>query len=107
MLTHENDDVRYQRKGNYTQENTRIQSASNAGWNSQTGYAKPNNSGNVDPYRRRQNELASGVLEQTDYTQYAPLAKKQVDMDNIDRDQQVRPSTAKKPSPKKSYEMRQ
>lgn len=76
VLTHQDDDVRYQRKGNYEKEGSRLQSASNAGWNAQTGYAKPVNSGKVDPYRRRQNELGSQVLEQTDYSQYAPLGKK-------------------------------
>jgi len=27
--------------------------------------------------------LASSALEQTDYSQYAPLVKKQVDVDNV------------------------
>ena len=55
--------------------------ASNANWAAQTGYQKPLNAGAVDAYRMRQNQLASGVLEQTDYSQHAPLMKKQRDPD--------------------------
>lgn len=42
--------------------------ASNASWNNQNGYAKPQNTGKVDAYARRQDQLSSNVLEQTDYS---------------------------------------
>tara|TARA_B110000305_G_scaffold237018_1_gene299505 strand:+ start:1013 stop:1159 length:147 start_codon:yes stop_codon:yes gene_type:complete len=47
--------------------------ASNASWNNQNGFAKPVNTGSkVDPYARRQDQLSSNVLEQTDYSAYKP-----------------------------------
>lgn len=99
--------MRYARKGNYDGgDNTRILSASNAGWNAQSGYQKPVNSGNVDPYKRRQNELSSGVLEQTDYSKYAPQAKKQADMDNLGVHPDVAPTPAQKSTPKVDYNMK-
>ena len=57
--------------------------ASNASWNSQNGYQKPINAGKIDAYRMKQNQLTSGVLEQTDYSNYAPLSKNKVDMNNL------------------------
>jgi hypothetical protein len=75
--------VRNSRKGTYSQGGARIASASNAGWNAATGYSKPVNTGNVDAYKMRQNQLASSALEQTDYSQYAPINKKKVDVDNV------------------------
>jgi hypothetical protein len=83
VLTHQDESVRDSRKGNYSQGGSRIGAASNSGWNAPTGYAKPNNTGKVDPYKMRQNQLASSALEQTDYSQYAPLNKKKIDIDNI------------------------
>ena len=60
---------------NKTQEKAPM--ASNSAWNAQGGYKKPQNSGKSDPYKMRQNQLASnGVLEQTDYSNFAPLQKK-------------------------------
>ena len=53
ILTHQDEDVQGSRKGNYSNAGSRIQSASNAGWNANTGYAKPNNTGNIDPYKSR------------------------------------------------------
>lgn len=68
VLTHEDESIRESRKGNYEKGGARITSASNVGWSSQSGYAKPVNVGKVDAYQRRQNELGSQVLEQTDYS---------------------------------------
>jgi len=42
------------RKGNYSQGGSRLASASNAGWNANTGYAKPDNTDSkIDAYKRR------------------------------------------------------
>ena len=72
--------------------------ASNAGWNSQNGMSKPINAGKVDAYRLRQNQLGSSVLEQTDYSHFAPMQKKQVDMNNFgaDRNRVTSPKKATK-----------
>ena len=47
----------------------------------------------------RQKELESNVLEKTDYSQYRPISKKQVDQDNFGHkpDGPLRPTTGKKP----------
>jgi hypothetical protein len=37
----------------YSQGGARISSASNAGWNSNTGYSKPVNTGDIDAYKMR------------------------------------------------------
>lgn len=83
VLTHEDPTLREERTAQYDAQKTRISQASNAGWNAQTGYQKPINAGKVDAYRMRQNQLHSEVLEQTDYSNYAPLGRKQVDMNNM------------------------
>lgn len=76
--------MRDSRTGTYSQGGARLASASNAGWNAATGYSKPVNTGNVDAYKMKQNQLASSALEQTDYSKYAPSNKKKVDVDNIE-----------------------
>ena len=43
------------------------------------------------------------MLEQTDYSQYAPLGKKQVDMDNMGVHPDVKPAPAEKAPPKTNY----
>ena len=55
---------------------------SNASWNAQAGFSKPHNTGKVDAYQMKKNQLTSNVLEQTDYSQFAPMTKKSVDMNN-------------------------
>ena len=84
ILTHEDENVKGSRKGNYSQGGSRLASASNAGWNASTSYSKPVNAGKIDPYKMKQNQLASNAFEQTDYSQFAPINKKKIDMDNID-----------------------
>jgi hypothetical protein len=37
---------------------------------------KTTNSGNVDAYRQRQNQLGSSAFEQTDYSAFEPMSKK-------------------------------
>lgn len=78
MLTHQDESIREARKGAYTtQGGQRLQAASNVGWNSATNYAKPaNNVTKVDAYKKRQEQLGSKVLEQTDYSHLAPATKK-------------------------------
>ena len=55
---------------------------SNASWNAQAGFSKPQNTGKVDAYQMKKNQLTSNVLEQTDYSQYMPMTKKSIDMNN-------------------------
>jgi hypothetical protein len=57
--------------------------ASNAGWNAQNGFAKPNNSVKQDAYMLKQRELESNVLEQTDYSEFKPLNKRKADINNF------------------------
>ena len=81
VLTHQDSEVREQRKGTYSQGGARQLAASNAGWNAATNFAKPvNTSTKVDAYKMRQNQLGSNVLEQTDYSKYAPEKKKPIDL---------------------------
>ena len=54
VLTHDDDNLRNERLQSY-QNNPRINSASNSGWNAQTAFAKPNNTSQVDAYKMRQN----------------------------------------------------
>jgi len=57
-LTHEDESLRNARKGTYDQGGERAFMATNASWNNQNGFAKPNNTGGkVDPYARRQDQL--------------------------------------------------
>ena len=99
VLTHQDEDMKNSRKGTYSQGGARIASASNAGWNAATGHSKPVNTGTVDAYKMRQNMLASNAFEQTDYSQYAPVSKKQVDVDNIVPVVHEKPKTAAEPKP--------
>jgi hypothetical protein len=63
--------------------NARAQGGSNVSWNAPTTFAKPSNvGGRIDGYRQKQNQLASSALEATDYSEYIPLSKKNVDMNN-------------------------
>ena len=55
---------------------------SNASWNAQAGYSKPTNSGKIDAYQMKKNQLTSNVLEQTDYSHFTPMTKKSIDMNN-------------------------
>jgi hypothetical protein len=61
----------------------RLAMGSNASWNAQAGFSKPANAGKIDAYQMRKNQLTSNVLEQTDYSQYAPMTKKAIDMNNL------------------------
>ena len=97
VLTHADDDFRKERDAGFNTENcARIASGTNAGWSAQTGLQKPINAGKVDAYRLRQNQLNSQVLEQTDYTHFAPMQKKQIDMDNFHHQTDKRTGPANK-----------
>lgn len=63
VLTHADSTLHDQRTKNYDKSNKRIDMASNAGWNAQNGFAKPNNSVKQDAFKLKQRELESNVLE--------------------------------------------
>lgn len=84
VLTHADDDVRAARDAAWDNSTApRIAMGSNASWNAQAGFSKPANAGKVDAYQMRKNQLTSNVLEQTDYSQFAPMTKKSIDMNNL------------------------
>ena len=60
----------------------RVAMGSNASWNAQAGFSKPVNSGKVDAYQMKKNQLTSNVLDQTDYSHFTPMTKKSIDMNN-------------------------
>jgi len=99
VLTHEDDNLRNERYAAFDRTKKREFQASNASWNAQTGLAKPTNAGAVNAYSMRQRELESQVLEKTDYSQYRPMHKKQMDQDNYGHkpDGPPRGITGKKP----------
>ena len=41
------------------------------------------NKGGVDTFKQKQKQMGSNVFEQTDYSDFAPLQKSKVDMNNI------------------------
>ena len=41
------------------------------------------NAGNVDTYKAKQNQLGSSVLPANDYSNYAPIQKPNIDMNNF------------------------
>lgn len=84
ILTHQDSKVREERNAQFHNDGKRLGMASNSAWNAQGGFSHPVNAGKVDPYRMKQNQLHSGVLEQTDYSGFEPMRKKQLDMNNID-----------------------
>ena len=73
---------------NFNREAGKVKFGSNDGWMAQGGLARPVNVGSthINTYNRRQNELASQVLEQTDYRGYEPLNKATVDINNYGHD---------------------
>lgn len=80
VLTHQDDSLRQQRTAvNNGGEKSKM--ASNAGWNTPAA-SKPKNVGGVDPYKMKQSQLGSSVLEMTDYSGYSPLIKKNADINN-------------------------
>jgi len=84
VLTHADDDLRGARDAAWDNSTApRLAMGSNASWNAQAGFSKPANAGKVDAYQMRKNQLSSNVLEQTDYSQFAPMTKKAVDMNNL------------------------
>ncbi|MEC8142305.1 MAG: hypothetical protein VX071_02305, partial [Candidatus Thermoplasmatota archaeon] len=100
VLTHADDDMRAARDAAWDNTNApREAMGSNASWNAQAGFSKPVNAGKVDAYQMKKNQLTSNVLEQTDYSQYAPMTKKAVDMNNYNhRPDGPTGSPKKKPS---------
>jgi hypothetical protein len=84
VLTHADDDMRATRDAAWDNTNApRIAMGSNASWNAQAGFSKPANAGKIDAYQMKKNQLTSNVLEQTDYSQYTPMTKKSIDMNNF------------------------
>lgn len=84
VLTHADDDMRAARDAAWDNSTApRLAMGSNASWNAQAGFSKPANAGKVDAYQMRKNQLTSNVLEQTDYSQFTPMTKKAVDMNNL------------------------
>ena len=84
VLTHADDDMRAARDAAWDNSTApRLAMGSNASWNAQAGFSKPANAGKIDAYQMRKNQLTSNVLEQTDYSQYAPMTKKAIDMNNL------------------------
>lgn len=68
----------------YDKEAGRVTFGSSADWKTQAGMAKPVNVGpsKADTFLQRQKQLASSVLEQTDYAGYMPMKKAGIDVDN-------------------------
>jgi len=74
----------------YDREAKRNAFGSSADWKTEAGMAKPINAvGKVDTYRQKQKQLASTVLEQTDYTGHMPITKKSIDLDNVGHNARV------------------
>jgi hypothetical protein len=53
--------------------------ATTAKWYSTAASKTPSNKGSINPFQYRQKELASGVFEQTDYSEHKPSSKKKDD----------------------------
>lgn len=70
-------------KPDYDREQSRAAFGTVADWKTEAGMQKPINRGpsKVDTFSKRQCQLASQVLEQTDYYGHLPLAKKPHDLD--------------------------
>lgn len=84
VLTHADDSTRAARDAAWDNTNApRLAMGSNASWNAQAGFSKPTNAGKIDAYQMRKNQLTSNVLEQTDYSQFAPMTKNKIDMNNL------------------------
>lgn len=83
-MTHADDAVRAERDAAWDNSTApRLAMGSNASWNAQAGFSKPANAGKIDAYQMKKNQLTSNVLEQTDYSQFAPMTKNRIDMDNL------------------------
>ena len=55
-----------------------------ANWTAQAGTAKIINKGyKQDPYKKKQAQLCSQVFDQTDYSEYQPLNKPKLDVNNL------------------------
>jgi hypothetical protein len=69
----------------YNKDDKRVTFGSSADWKTAAGMAKPVNVGptRADTFLQRQKQLASSVLEQTDYTGYMPMKKSPIDLDNF------------------------
>lgn len=52
-------------------------------WNSEATSSKVLNKGKIDPYKSKQNQLSSNVFEQTDYSAYIPITKKEIDTNDF------------------------
>lgn len=110
ILTHADDDLRAQRDSGFDmsgQSRGDIGSAQ-GGWAAQSNLAKAKNKGGIDTYKQKQNQLGSSVLAQTDYSDFAPLQRSKIDMNNIyakgdQRRELAMAKTKKAASPKKEY----
>lgn len=72
------------------------------GWSSQDNMKKTTNAGGVDAYRQKQNQLLSNVLEQTDYSAFEPMSKKQINTNDFNKVPEK--MTPKKPITDINYE---
>jgi hypothetical protein len=72
------------------------------GWISQENMKKTTNCGGVDAYRQKQNQLTSNVLEQTDYSAFEPMSKKQLNTNDFNKIPEK--MTPKKPVTDINYE---
>ena len=56
ILTHEDDDLRNERKGNFNDNGARLGMGSNASWSAQGGFSKPKNTGSkINTFQYKQN----------------------------------------------------
>ena len=62
IATHTDEKTAESRLDQFNKDKKRVFMASNAGWNDQNGYAKPQNSGKPSAYNMRQAQLESNVL---------------------------------------------
>ena len=53
------------------------------GWNSSNNASSTQNKGKIDPFKQRQNQLASGVFEQTDHSAHIPITKHDINTNDF------------------------
>lgn len=54
-----------------------------SGWSSSNNAGKVLNKGKIDPYRSKQSQLGSSAFDQTDYSAYAPMMKKEINTNDF------------------------
>ena len=73
-----------QERQGYNPNVERTELGANTNWSSQAASAKIINKGNkVDTFKKKQQQLSSQVFEQTDYSEYVPMKKTCVDINNL------------------------